>query len=122
FTAGEVRQVQLASGAIAAARHILLEETGRNLSDIEQVLVAGAFGNHINPRSAVRIGLIPNLPQKLLRFVGNAAGDGAKMALTSKKHLDLADHIHGTAKHVELAGRQDYMDLFMESLAFPSSA
>ncbi|MEE9198551.1 MAG: ASKHA domain-containing protein, partial [Dehalococcoidia bacterium] len=119
FTDGDVRQVQLASGAIAAARYILLKEMGRELSDIEQVLVAGAFGNHINPGSAVRMGLIPGLPPKGLKFVGNAAGDGAKMALTSRKHLELADRIREVAGHVELAGRQDYMDLFMESLAFP---
>ncbi|MEE9248096.1 MAG: ASKHA domain-containing protein [Dehalococcoidia bacterium] len=120
FTAGDVRQVQLASGAIAAARRILLKEMGREVSDIEQVLIAGAFGNHITPRSAVRMGLIPDLSPERLRFVGNAAGDGAKMALASRKHLERADRIHGVAGHVELAGRQDYMDLFMEAMAFPT--
>ncbi|MEE9324448.1 MAG: ASKHA domain-containing protein, partial [Dehalococcoidia bacterium] len=119
FTQKDVRQVQLASGSIAAAKHILLKEMGKELWDIEQVLVAGAFGNHISPMSAVRVGLIPNLPLEKLRFVGNAAGDGAKMALTSKKHLELADYVHRVAEHVELAGRQDFMELFMGALTFP---
>lgn len=120
FTQLDVRQVQLASAAIAAARNILLKELGKELSDVKQVYLAGAFGNHIRVDSAVRLGLVPDLPRSAIRFVGNAAGDGAKMALTSRAHLELADNVARLAEHVELGGREEYMDLFMDAMTFPS--
>ena len=78
LTQRDIREVQLAKAAIFAGIKILLKEVNIPLEDIQEILLAGAFGNFIDKKSAVRIGLLPNLPLKKIESVGNAAGRGAE--------------------------------------------
>ena len=84
LTQGDLRELQLAKGAIYAGLMILLKEADLKISDLDQVLLAGAFGNYVRKESALTIGLLPAIPPEKIVAVGNAAGDGSRMALASQ--------------------------------------
>ncbi|NPV46908.1 MAG: DUF4445 domain-containing protein [Armatimonadetes bacterium] len=114
----DVREIQLAKGAVRAAVELLLREAELELDDVEEVLLAGAFGNHIRPESALRIGMLPPVEADRVRGVGNAAGAGAMMALISAEQRQLACSIAQTAQHLELAQRPEFQQTFMETMLF----
>ena len=89
-TRGDIGEIQLAKGAMRAGLSILLEEAGITESDIDEVVIAGAFGSYIDVASAVAIGMFPTLPLERFVQVGNAAGMGARMALVSRKQREEA--------------------------------
>lgn len=117
----DIRQVQLAKGAIKAGVEILMRKLGVKLNDISEVLLAGAFGNYIRKENAIRMGLIPEFPPERVKFVGNAAAVGAKMALMSKEARDEAVLISKTTEYVELATDPEFQNEFMEAMMFPQS-
>jgi len=85
-------------------------------NDIEEVILAGAFGSFINPESARRIGLIPvAIPS---RAVGNASLFGAKRALLSRSFRDKTERLAHRSRYIELSARPDFQDYFFESLIF----
>lgn len=114
----DVREIQLAKGAIRAAVELLLKEAGLKMDDLEEVLLAGAFGNYIRPESAVRVGILPPIAPERIRAVGNAAGAGAMMALLSGAERRRACEIARGAEHLELAQRADFQQTFMETMLF----
>jgi len=120
FTQKDIRQVQLAKAAITAGTKILLNQIEARPNDINQVLLAGAFGNYINPLSALRIGLIPPVNTEIIQQVGNTAGIGAKMMLLSSGMRQRADRIAENVKHVELSKWDDFESIFIQSTIFPS--
>ena len=122
LTQKDVREVQLAKGAIAAGIGTLLEEFGAALDDVEEVLLAGAFGNTIRPDRALAIGLIPPVPLQKVRFVGNAAGAGAKMLLMNRNMRHVAEDVARGVEHVELSQRPDFQTRFAEAMFFPQGA
>jgi uncharacterized 2Fe-2S/4Fe-4S cluster protein (DUF4445 family) len=119
LTQGDLRELQLAKGAICAGFKVLLREAGITSEDVECVLLAGAFGNYIRVESALAIGLLPALPPEKIIPVGNAAGDGACMALISKSVRRRAFALPKRVEHVELSTRQDFQEEFINALAFP---
>lgn len=119
ITQKDVRQIQLAKGAIRAGINIILRNAGLTPDDLDEILLAGAFGNYIKKGSAQRIGLLPDIPQERIRFVGNAASTGAKMALLSRKVRKDTERIRQETKHIELAALPDFMDEFMNTMTFP---
>ncbi len=119
ITQKDVRQIQLAKGAIKAGINIILRNAGLKPDDLDGILLAGAFGNYIKKGSAQRIGLLPDIPQERIRFIGNAASTGAKMALLSRNVRQDADLIRQKTKHIELAALPDFMDEFMNTMTFP---
>ena len=114
----DVREVQLAKGAVRAAVELLLKDAGLAVGDLAEVLLAGAFGNYIRPQSALRIGMLPPMDPARVRGVGNAAGAGAMMALISAERRQAACAIAETADHLELARRPDFQQTFMETMLF----
>ena len=118
-TAEDVRQLQLVKGSIAAATAMLLEHAGIELSDVQEFLVAGAFGNFIRKTSAQIIGLLPDIDPELVHFVGHAAGVGARMLLLDAETRNRAAYIATHTEFVDLAGRPDYEERFVEALPFP---
>ena len=112
----DVRELQLAKGAIRAGISILLKELALGESDIDEILLAGAFGSFINPASARSIGLVPPIPLQRITAVGNAAGQGALMALLSTDLRQEASSIARSVRYVELSGRSDFMEQFMEDM------
>lgn len=116
LTQKDVRELQLAKGAIYAGIKILMSELGVSFKDINRVLLAGAFGNYIQVESAKIISL---LPQELeVEQVGNAAGIGARMVLASDKEKDRANYISDKIEYIELSSRKDFQDVFMTALGF----
>jgi uncharacterized 2Fe-2S/4Fe-4S cluster protein (DUF4445 family) len=115
----DVRELQFAKASIATGWNILLRELGVEVSDISQVLLAGSFGAYLTPLSAVRIGLVPDLALPRIVSAGNVAGEGAKIAALSLRERAEAYSILTETEYVELSGRQDFNDLFVDQLAFP---
>lgn len=118
FTQRDVRELQLAKGAVRAAVELLLKECGLKVSELSAVLLAGAFGNYVRPASAVGMGLLPPMDLSLIRGVGNAAGAGAMMALISVPWRQRACELARQAEHLELAQRPDFQQMFMETMLF----
>lgn len=118
ITQSDIREVQLAKGAIVAGIKLLLDEAGKAACDIREVMVAGAFGNYIDRESAVTIGLLPDIEGDRIHFIGNAAGCGVSMALTSDKELEIMKKIPELVEHVELAGKEDFQKAYMEAMQF----
>ncbi len=114
----DIREVQLAKAAIRTGIKILQKKIGLKDCDIEQILLAGAFGNYIRPQSALKIGLLPEVDIERIHFVGNAAAAGAQMLLLSsrcrKKALQLARKI----EYVEIAHQPDFQTVFTDSMTF----
>ncbi|HZK12818.1 MAG TPA: ASKHA domain-containing protein [Atribacterota bacterium] len=118
LTQRDIREVQLAKAAIFAGIKILLKEINIPQEDIHKILLAGAFGNFIDKESAIRIGLIPNLPLKRIKFIGNAAGRGAEMALLSTKMRKISQKISEKIRYIELSSRPDFQEEFTEAMFF----
>ncbi|OIP72734.1 hypothetical protein AUK42_01855 [Candidatus Atribacteria bacterium CG2_30_33_13] len=118
LTQRDIREVQLAKAAIFAGIKILLKEVNIPLEDIQEILLAGAFGNFIDKKSAVRIGLLPNLPLKKIESVGNAAGRGAEITLCSNKMREVSEEISKKVKYVELSSRPDFQEEFIKAMIF----
>jgi uncharacterized 2Fe-2S/4Fe-4S cluster protein (DUF4445 family) len=115
----DVRELQFAKASIATGWQILLTELGVTAEDISQVLLAGSFGAYLSPASAVRIGLVPRLALPRIVSAGNVASEGAKMAALSVRERAEARSIVREVEYVELSGREDFNDLFVDQLAFP---
>lgn len=119
ITQKDVRQVQLAKGAITAGVRILMNALGVRSEDISEVLLAGAFGNYIRKENAIRMGLIPEFPLDKVNFIGNAAAVGAKMALISREAREDAKRISESTDYIELAMDANFQDEFVEAMSFP---
>jgi uncharacterized 2Fe-2S/4Fe-4S cluster protein (DUF4445 family) len=115
----DVRELQFAKASIATGWDILLRELGVDASEISQVLLAGSFGAYLTPLSAVRIGLVPRMALPRIVSAGNVAGEGAKIAALSLRERAEAESILREVEYVELSGRADFNDLFIDQLAFP---
>ena len=84
------------------------------------MLLGGSFGSYLTPASAVRIGLVPKLPLTRIVAAGNVAGEGAKIAALSVTERAAARAVLDEVDYVELSGRSDFNDLFIDQLAFPA--
>jgi uncharacterized 2Fe-2S/4Fe-4S cluster protein (DUF4445 family) len=115
----DVRELQFAKASIATGWNILLSELGIEAADIQQVLLGGSFGAYLSPASAVRIGLVPPLALPRIVSAGNVAGEGAKMVALSHRERAEARSIVREIEYVELSGRTDFNDKFIDQLAFP---
>jgi len=114
----DIRELQFAKAAIATGWRILLEEAGLAEEDVKQVLLAGSFGSYLSPKSAIRTGLVPNIPVSRVIAAGNVAGEGAKMALLSVRERAAALALLEEVRYVELSDRQDFNDRFIHELGF----
>jgi len=114
-TQQDVRELQLAKAAIRTGIQVLLETNGRTEEEIEQVIIAGAFGTYIDVSSAITIGMLPALPLDRFRQVGNAAGMGAKLALISLSQRAEAQNIASRVHYIELASAPNFMQTFAQA-------
>jgi uncharacterized 2Fe-2S/4Fe-4S cluster protein (DUF4445 family) len=115
----DVRELQFAKASIATGWQILLRTFGVEPEDIAQVLLAGSFGSYLSPASAVEIGLVPRMALPRIVSAGNVASEGAKMAALSVRERAEARSIVHEVEYVELSGRADFNDMFVDQLAFP---
>ncbi|MGB9793062.1 MAG: ASKHA domain-containing protein [Thermacetogeniaceae bacterium] len=119
ITQRDVRELQLAKGAIATGIQVLMEKLGIGVTDIKEVLLAGAFGNYMDPHSACAIGLIPPELEERVKPIGNAAGTGAKLALLSRGEFQRAAAIARFVEYVELGSYPSFPTIFANSMSFP---
>lgn len=115
----DVRELQLAMGAIRAGINIMLRRVGLKPEDLGAVLLAGAFGNFIRRNNARRIGLLPQIPCGHIHFIGNAASLGAKLALLSADERERAKRLRSNTEHVDLSMDPEFQMEFGMAMMFP---
>jgi uncharacterized 2Fe-2S/4Fe-4S cluster protein (DUF4445 family) len=116
-TQKDIRAVQLAKGALLAGMKILCAEAG--LTVPKKLLVAGAFGEFINKKDALTIGMLPGLPEENITVIGNGAGAGAVLALFNPALRGKARELARTVKVLDLASMPEFQNVFLNSLQFP---
>ena len=119
LTQKDIGEVQLAKAAIAAGIFLLMKRLEITEKDIKQVYLAGAFGNYMNPESAAAIGMFPAGLLSRIQPVGNAAGEGARIALLNETERKEMDRIVKNIDFVELAASPEFQDCFVDGLCFP---
>jgi len=119
LTQDDVRQVQLAKGAIASGVAMLQHVAGVSDETVTELMLAGGFGNYVSISSALRIGLIPPLPTEKIRYVGNAASLGAQLCLVSETERQRAESVAASIEHVSLAAHPDFERIFVDAMNFP---
>jgi uncharacterized 2Fe-2S/4Fe-4S cluster protein (DUF4445 family) len=122
LTQKDVRALQLAKGALTAGIDSLLAETAIAGDELREVLVAGAFGSHLDPEALVVLGIIPPSWAERVVFVGNAAKEGAARYLTDAADRAYAERIAGSTRTLDLATLPGFQERFMAATAFPESA
>jgi uncharacterized 2Fe-2S/4Fe-4S cluster protein (DUF4445 family) len=116
-TQHDVRQLQLAKATIRCGIRILLDELGVDAGQVRRLLLAGAFGNFIDRRSALGIAMLPpEIPLDRIQGVGNAAGQGSRMALLSRTVRERAERLAGRVEYFELSKHPQFEEIFVESL------
>ena len=119
FTQKDVREVQLAKGAMAAGIQMMCRRLGIRTGDIQDVMIAGAFGSYMSPVSACGIGLIPPELEDEVIAIGNAAGQGAKLCALSTAEYRRAARMTEKIEYLELAADPAFQDVFVDELEFP---
>lgn len=117
----DIRELQLANGAIRTGINILLKMEGLAPSDLDSVMLAGAFGNFIRRNNARRIGMLPAIPCERIRFVGNTASFGAKRVLLSTAEAEYAAAVARKTHHVDLSLNPEFQNEFSSAMIFPES-
>jgi uncharacterized 2Fe-2S/4Fe-4S cluster protein (DUF4445 family) len=112
----DIRELQLAKAAIRAGVRLLQKKVGLADKDIEQIFLAGAFGNYIRRESALRIGLLANVPLERIRFIGNAACSGAVLTLISDRARDAARQLAERIEYVEIAHQKDFASVYADAM------
>lgn len=118
LTQKDVREVQLAKAAIRAGVELLAQNLGVQVEDIQQVLLAGAFGNYMTPASACRIGMIPPVLEGRIKTIGNAAGAGAKLCALSVREFEYSKALAKGTEFLELASLPQFQDQYVDALEF----
>jgi len=114
----DIRQIQLAKGAIAAGILLMLEEIDMNIGMISNIYIAGAFGYHINAHNILTIGLIPKGFRGDIVFLGNTSLEGARLALINKKCYENMYNIKNKMRVLELSMKKNFQDVFLAELGF----
>ncbi len=122
LTQRDIRELQLAKGSIRTAIDFLLERTGLKPADLDEICLAGGFGTYLDEHSALRLGLLPAVDPKKIRFVGNGALVGARLALISRDLRQGGALAARQAEHLQLAGTPDFQMRFAESMLFTGGA
>jgi uncharacterized 2Fe-2S/4Fe-4S cluster protein (DUF4445 family) len=117
ITQRDVRNVQLAKGAIYAGAKLLMKRLG--IKTLDKIILAGAFGSYIDPEKAMILGMFPDCDLKNITAVGNAAGEGARIALLNRDKRLEADKVARRVEYVELTTEKDFQKEFIEALHIP---
>ncbi len=120
LTQEDVRQVQLACAAIKTGIRLLLKRNRLRETELDRVFIAGAFGNYLNVRNSMRIGLLPTLDEGRVVFVGNSSLAGARLLLLSAKERDRVENLIGRIEYTSLASDSRFEEFYVEALEFKS--
>jgi uncharacterized 2Fe-2S/4Fe-4S cluster protein (DUF4445 family) len=114
ITQADVRNVQLGKAALRAGIETLLRE--QQVDQVDRIYLAGAFGNHLDPADILTIGMVPPVAVSHIQSIGNAAGDGARMALFNRHHRRRAGQLASKLHVIELSNRREFQDTFIECI------
>jgi uncharacterized 2Fe-2S/4Fe-4S cluster protein (DUF4445 family) len=117
ITQKDVRQIQLAKGALYAGCKLMLNRMG--IEKVDKVKIAGAFGTHVDRQKALVMGLFPDCDIEKIESVGNAAGDGCRTALLNKAKRDEANWVSRNVEYIELTVEKDFQKEFMGAMQLP---
>lgn len=121
LTQKDIGEVQLAKAAIAAGIQILMKQLRITEKEISSVYIAGAFGNYMDPISAGKTGLLPPTLSEKVKPVGNAAGEGARIALVNEQEMQELDELVRRIEFAELAASAEFQDYFIDELNFQTA-
>ncbi len=121
LTQADIRELQLAKGAVAAGIESLLDVWGASIDDIDRVFLSGAFGTYVRRESVLQIGMLPPFPLEKISSVGNAAGQGAKLGLLSRTKWEQVQDLVEQIEYFELSFYKSFSDIYMNSMYFPES-
>ena len=119
-TQQDIRAIQLAKSALYAGVRLLMDHMGVNR--VDYIKLAGAFGSYIDPRFAMAIGLIPDCDLSHVVSVGNAAGDGARIALLNREQRQEAERLARRAEYVETAAHPRFHEYYVDAMTFPHAS
>jgi uncharacterized 2Fe-2S/4Fe-4S cluster protein (DUF4445 family) len=119
LTQQDIRELQLAKGAIRAGVDVILSEWGVTTDKVDVIYLAGAFGNYVRRKSVLRIGMFPPFPLEKIKLVGNAAGQGAKLCLLNRGKWAEIQKLAERLRYFELSYRKDFSQAFIRSMYFP---
>ncbi len=114
----DIREIQLAKAAIRSGIELLLMEAGLAHEDLDEFIIAGAFGTYLSTQSAVRVGMFPDLHPDRFRQIGNAAGIGAKMMLASTDYRRMAINLIERIQYIELSAHPQFEERFLQATQF----
>ncbi len=117
ITQRDVRQIQLAKGALHAGCKLMMRRMGMDTMD--KIKIAGAFGTHVDREKALIMGLFPDCEIEKILSVGNAAGDGCRAALLNRAKRDEANWVSRNVEYIELTVEEDFQKQFMECMQIP---
>ncbi len=120
LTQQDIRQFQLANAAISSAWQLLCKQNGVVPQQLDQVFIAGTFGNFIRPLTLKRLGTVPHLPLNRIQFLGNAALEGVRLALLNRRKLVEVRRLGKTIRFCELASNPEFQEVFVEHLKLKS--
>ena len=119
-TQEDVRAIQLAKAALYAGAKLLMKRAG--IERVERIVLAGAFGSYIDPLYALVLGLIPDCDPQNVVAVGNAAGDGARIALLNRHKRAEAQELAARTRYIETAVAADFQDEFVGAIHIPHAS
>lgn len=116
-TQKDIRQIQLAKGALYCGCKLMMRRMG--VDKVDRVKIAGAFGTHVDREKALIMGLFPDCPIDRIESVGNAAGDGARIALLNRKKREEANWVARNVEYIELTVEKDFQEQFTQAMQIP---
>lgn len=119
ITEADIDNLIRAKAAMFAGYHALLEKAGLSFQDLEQIVIAGAFGDFIDLEKAIAIGLLPDIERERYAFIGNGSLLGARLVCLSRGLLQDADLIARKITNIELSEDRPFMDKYIAGLFLP---
>ncbi|NOX89953.1 MAG: DUF4445 domain-containing protein [Calditrichaeota bacterium] len=116
LTQKDIREFQLANGAIGSAWCLLCKQMEIEPADIDRIFVAGAFGNYIRPEAMIALGTIPSIAKEKIRFAGNASLEGVRQLILNRRNFELIKELAKRVRFVELANLPEFQEVFVSKL------
>ncbi len=119
FTESDISNLIRSKGAIYAGFRVLLKQAGLTFNDLDQLLIAGGFGEHLDIDRAITIGLLPDIDRSKFKYVGNSSIAGAYMCLLSKDARKQAKDICNSMTYIDFSDNNEFMEEFTSALFLP---
>jgi len=116
----DIRAYQMAKGAIAATRKMLLKDAGLSPQDLDFLVLAGGFGHYIRPDAGMETGIFPCLPEDAFKYLGNGSLAGCELILKNKDYIPAIRQLAKETNHSELAGRPDFQEMYVRNMGVTS--